>query len=199
VLRLTGNSAPRAIALLAAVMALSGACQWQADSAPKDADPKKGSSAAEGQEKDAEAKPAEPAVEVATAPANGWGEDIAWRSLDDGMATAKQTDRPMMLIVWTSWCPKCRALKQKFAENGEVQELSKQFVMVNVDQDELPEVSKHGPDGDYIPRLMFFDADGEIDDAVLNTKRRRARYFYSPVDDVAAKMREALERHAARS
>ena len=148
-----------------------------------------------------EAASVDPQVElrVANAPANGWGEGIAWRSFEEGQAEAKALGRPMMLVVWTSWCPNCRALKKPFSKNDEIRELSHQFVMVNVDQDELPMVSRIGPDGDYIPRVIFLDAEGEVDTAVLNSKRRRSLYFYSPVDDVPAKMREALERHPTSS
>lgn len=148
---------------------------------------------------DAAPTPAESPARTASAPANGWGDEIAWRTLEEGRREAQQLDRPLMLIVWTTWCSKCRALKQSFAANPEIHALSREFVMVNADQDALPEVSEHAPDGDYIPRLIFFGADGRVDEGVVNDARQSSIYFYSPVDDVAAKMRLALERHAQRS
>gem|GEM_PF-1668392 len=133
---------------------------------------------------------------VASAPANGWGEHIAWRSLEEGRREAAESNMPLMLVVWTPWCSKCRALKKHFSTNTDVQSLSEQFVMVNVDQDAVPQAETFAPDGTYIPRIVFFDNSGEVDPALRNGARQRFRYFYSPDDDIAAKMRQALKRHS---
>jgi protein-disulfide reductase (glutathione) len=134
----------------------------------------------------------------ATIPAAGWNDDIAWRGLDEGLREAKQSDMPLMLVVHTDWCANCQKLKPTFG-NNKLAQLSEQFVMVHVDQDTQPEVTLYGPDGQYIPRVLFLDPDGNIDPQLQNPNRDRYHYFYTPQDDLVASMREALDRHDNKS
>jgi protein-disulfide reductase (glutathione) len=136
---------------------------------------------------------------TATVPADGWNDAIAWRGLDEGLREAKQSGMPLMLVVHTDWCGNCQKLKPSFARERLAQ-LSEQFVMVHVDQDAQPEVTLYSPDGQYIPRVLFLDPDGNIDSQLQNPNRRdRFRYFYTPQDDLVASMREALDRHGNKS
>ena len=135
----------------------------------------------------------------AQAPSNGFGDaDIAWHELEHGFAEAARLHMPIMLVVHTSWCSRCKALKSKFSDR-DVEHLAAGFVMINVDQDTEPTVEAHGPDGNYIPRILFFDSSGKIDESLVNESRDRTRYFYMPNDDLAATMRKALDRHGKQS
>jgi protein-disulfide reductase (glutathione) len=135
----------------------------------------------------------------ATVPAAGWNDTIAWRGLDEGLREAKQSGMPLMLVVHTDWCGNCQNLKPTFGGN-KLAQLSEQFVMVHVDQDAQPEVTLYSPDGQYIPRVLFLDPDGNVDPQLQNPNRRdRFRYFYTPQDDLVASMRAALERHGNKS
>jgi protein-disulfide reductase (glutathione) len=141
-------------------------------------------------------KSADPVPQVATAPANGFGDDIAWRGFDEGLAEAAKLARPMMLVVHASWCGQCKALKPKFSD-PEIEQLSQQFVMVNVDQDQAPRALEFAPDGTYVPRVLFIDPQtGKADTTLVNEDRARTIYYYSPVDDLAGAMKKALDRHA---
>lgn len=140
------------------------------------------------------AAPAGPA-RTATAPANGFGDGIAWRGLEEGFREAASLGRPIMLVVHASWCSQCKALRPAFSDPALV-DLSDRFVMINVDQDLEPASQQYGPDGRYVPRVLFFDAAGELDRELLNASRRRYKYYYSPHDDLVGAMRQALERHA---
>jgi protein-disulfide reductase (glutathione) len=132
---------------------------------------------------------------TATAPANGFGDAIAWRSLDDGLAEAASDHRPLMLVVHASWCPKCKDLKPAFSER-ELVELSDRFVMVNVDQDLVPKSLEFAPDGSYVPRVLFVDPDsGRTDEELRNDRRTRTVYYYAPSDDLVGTMKKALSRH----
>jgi len=98
-----------------------------------------------------------------------------------------------MLVVFTEWCPHCTNYSKLFHE-PEVVEKSRQFVMVRVDKDKEPEISRqHAPDGEYIPRTYFLSPDGVLDPA-LDAKRDKYRYFYNESDptEVLAGMDAAL-------
>jgi len=149
-----------------------------------------------------QASPREPSgpKRKATVPAEGWNDDIAWRGFEEGLSEAKQDQRPVMLVVHTAWCPKCRALKQVFNEDDQVERLSEQFVMVHVDQDQTPAATLYAPDGQYIPRVLFLDPNGKLDPELSNRGRpQRFRYFYTPQEDLVSTMREALDRHGNQS
>lgn len=135
----------------------------------------------------------------ATIPAAGWNDQIAWRGLDEGLREAKLANMPVMLVVHTEWCGNCQKLKSTFKDT-QLASLSEQFVMVHVDQDAQPEATLYGPDGQYIPRVMFLDPNGNIDQQLQNPNRPdRFRYFYTPQEDLVATMREALDRHGNKS
>jgi protein-disulfide reductase (glutathione) len=140
--------------------------------------------------------PAAPALDPnGTGEPNGFGTAIEWRKFDVAMKEAKASDKPIMMVVHTSWCGNCKALKPSF-KRPEVADMAKNFVMVNVDQDRVPAAQAHAPDGDYIPRVLFFSPDGELDVGMKNTANPRFKYFYTPRDDMTGPMKEALERNA---
>ena len=136
-------------------------------------------------------------TQQSTAPAasHGFNDDIRWLSLRDGLEQAATTGNPLMLVVHTSWCGRCKELKPVF-HGAAVTELSQRFVMVNVDQDVVPESTAYGPDGTYVPRVMFLDpATGQVDESLKNPTRPRYHYYYQPGDDLEGMMRKALDRH----
>ena len=119
-----------------------------------------------------------PGTRTATAPDHGYGDKIAWRGLEEGFKEAAALGRPMMLVVHAGWCPRCKELKQRFFDPTVV-ETSDQLIMVNLDQDATPEALRHGPDGQYIPRILFFDAQGRLDPDLSNPGRSKFKYFYT--------------------
>ncbi len=132
---------------------------------------------------------------TATAPANGFGDGIAWQPLEAGLAAAKDSGDPMLLVVHASWCPKCKDLKAAFTDE-ELVALSDRFVMVNVDQDAVPRAAEFGPDGNYVPRVIVVDpASGRPDTSLVNERRNRTIYYYSPADDLVGTMKKALTRY----
>lgn len=143
----------------------------------------------------ADAAPKDAAPRVATAPSHGFNDEIAWRSLEEGLAESKADGRPLMLVVHASWCGRCKELKPAF-QQGRLAQLSDQFVMVNADQDLTPAVQGYAPDGTYIPRVLFFDpATGNPDPSLNNPNRSRYHYYYGPQDDLPGMMEKALARH----
>ncbi len=143
------------------------------------------------------ASPRAATVRKATAPAHGFNDDIAWRGLDEGLREASELQRPLMLLVHTSWCGRCRELKVAFADE-ELEKASAQFVMVNVDQDEVPRSLQFAPDGAYVPRVLIVDPKtGQVDPDLRNDRRSQTVYYYTPHDDLVGTMKKALSRYGS--
>ena len=61
---------------------------------------------------------------------NGFGNAVAWRKYDVAMEEAKASGKPLMMVVHTSWCGRCKALKPSFSRK-EVAELNKERQATN--------------------------------------------------------------------
>ena len=120
-----------------------------------------------------------------SARAHDWNERaIGWEGLDDALATAKKTRKPVCLIVYTEWCPHC-ANYSKLFQDPKVVETAKRFVMVRLDQDKDKEqAAKYAPDGGYIPRTMFLGSDGTIL-ADVHAPNPQYKYFFDEKDPAA--------------
>lgn len=133
---------------------------------------------------------------AARAATEDWNDaNIQWLSFDDGLAAAKKEKRPICLIIYTTWCPHCANYSKVFSD-PEVVKKSKSFVMVRIDKDKNPELSKkYSPDGEYIPRTLFLSPKGDLD-ASLTETRPQYKYFYSEHDpaSILAGMDRALKK-----
>ena len=141
------------------------------------------------------------ALSHATAHAGGdWNDKaVGWQAYDAGLARAKQDRKPVMLIIYTEWCPHCTNYSKLFHDQAVIDK-TRQFVMIRVDKDKQPEISKkNAPDGEYIPRTYFLSSDGVLDPS-LAAARDKYRYFYNESDpnDVLAAMDSALAKLAAK-
>jgi len=127
-------------------------------------------------------------VSAATDYARGWGKRIEWHSLLEGQRLAKEQNKPAMIVIHKDWCPACKALKPRFAKSRDIEQLSHNFVMINVENDEEPKTD-YKPDGGYIPRILFTDPKGQLIKEVFNKKREEMRYFYGDEDSIIDAMR----------
>lgn len=84
---------------------------------------------------------------------NGYGDQYEWHdNLSEGLAAAKSSGKPALVIIHQSWCPRCQELKPVFAGSQDIQALSSQFVFINCEDDAEPEDADYAPDGSYYQR-----------------------------------------------
>eukprot|EP00729_Bicosta_minor_P004460 gene4460-21695_t len=128
---------------------------------------------------------------------HGWHKDVDWKTLEDGKAEAAASGKPLMIIIHKSWCGACKALKPKFGESSEIAELAKNFVMVNTEDDEEPSGTEFSPDGGYIPRILFLNSAGDVQNDVYNKQGSdQYKYYYSDSGAVLKGMQDAAEHFA---
>jgi len=107
--------------------------------------------------------------------------EVKWRTYDDGLAEAKKTKKPIVLIFYTEWCPHC-ANYSKLFHDPKVVAKTKEFVMIRLDADKNKDLGKtYSLDGGYIPRTFFLTSAGTIDPD-LHAPRDQYKYFYDEKD-----------------
>jgi thiol-disulfide isomerase/thioredoxin len=116
------------------------------------------------------------AADTAVAGGDWNDQEIKWRTYDDGLAEAKKSKKPVMLIFFTEWCPHCKNYSGVF-HDPKVVAKSKDFVMIRLDADKNKELSeKYAVDGSYIPRTYFLASNGTLSD--IHAPREQFKYFY---------------------
>ena len=111
------------------------------------------------------------------APPIGFDGPVAWQTWEAGMAAAQAANRPVMLMVYADWCPKCRALKPGFKDT-ELVELSKKLVMIKQDSEEKPAwLNTYAEFGSYVPRVLFLNPDGSVRRELTGPNGRYPHFF----------------------
>ncbi|KJH43043.1 hypothetical protein DICVIV_10950 [Dictyocaulus viviparus] len=126
---------------------------------------------------------------------NGFRNEIDWIDWNVAIGVAKDLHKPIFLLIHKTWCGACRGLKKEFSASPkmpELFELSKKFVMVNVEDDDEPEDEKYAPDGGYIPRILFLDTSGEPLQTNNEARYKNNKYFYPLIPQVIDAMERAL-------
>ena len=137
-------------------------------------------------------EPAAPPAPVAAGPDTWGGSAIAWREPDAAFAAAKRENKPIMLVLFTTWCPHCKRFGALLSD-ARIAAASKSFVMVHVNSDDNQALAqKYAPDGMYIPRTLFLDPDGALVSTIRANTNGRFQYFYEEGD--VAPLLAAMER-----
>jgi len=142
------------------------------------------------------------AAREARAAAIDWNDaGIHWRSYESGSVEARRQGKPLVLIFYADWCPRCREYGELFRD-PRVVERAHSFVMIRVDSDRFEGLSKrHGPDGTYVPRTFFAPTDAKPDLSIQGGSGDY-RFYLNPQDPegLLARMEETLTRNqSARS
>lgn len=102
---------------------------------------------------------------------------IDWQPYEAGLGRARAQNKPVCLVLYTSWCPHCRNYSRVF-DDPQVVERARSFVMVRANADEEPALAgKFVPDGGYVPRTFFLAPDGTLDPEI-HAPRPKFLYFY---------------------
>ena len=128
------------------------------------------------------------------APAIAWHGDIAWVPFDQALARAKAENKAICVVVYANWCPKCRSLAPRFAEQP-ITGASGDVIMVLQNSDERPEWLKQrfGDLGNYVPRVFFLKPDGTVNTGI-NSGNAKFPYFYRASE--AAQLADSIKRAA---
>ncbi|XP_032665776.1 thioredoxin domain-containing protein 12-like [Odontomachus brunneus] len=122
-----------------------------------------------------------------------------WRNLQEGFDEAKIVRKPIFLLIYKTGCPTCDKLKPKFTKSIRLHDLSQYFVMVKAKKGEMSPIyeARFQPDGNYVPRILFFTPDGEFMEDIYNRHLQadnKCKYFYSNATQIIDSMILALER-----
>jgi glutaredoxin len=124
---------------------------------------------------------------------------VEWRGYEAGLAEAKESGKPVCLILYTDWCPHCAKFSALFHDKAVVEE-AKKFVTIRLNKEEHPAISaKYAPDGEYIPRTFFLSPAGDLDPDI-HEQREKYLYFYSTAAPAGLLrgMTEALKKHGSK-
>jgi thiol-disulfide isomerase/thioredoxin len=128
------------------------------------------------------------------AAASDWNPSaVNWRPTEAGLAEARESGKPVMMVIHAEWCGPCHDYARVF-HDAEVAALSRHFVMILVDSDQERAVNqRYATDGTYLPRTYFLDAAGQHQTANVSN-HPRFRYFFPQRDPraIAGAMRLAL-------
>lgn len=101
--------------------------------------------------------------------------EIDWQLFDAGRKIAQRDKKPMFVLAHTTWCPHCVAYRKIFFDAKIVAKMQA-FVPVIIDRDIQSKLSaQFAPDGDYIPRTMFFDSKARL---ITKLRFRNAEFNY---------------------
>lgn len=123
-----------------------------------------------------------------------FGKNLNWeKNLVLGLEKVKEKQKPGMIVCHKSWCGACRALKPKFESSKDIEALSASFILISLEDDDLPKDKKYMPDGDYVPRVLFLNSQGVLMTDVVNDRgSQEYKYFYSEPEQIVRSMKKVL-------
>ncbi|KAK0168258.1 hypothetical protein PV327_002082 [Microctonus hyperodae] len=128
----------------------------------------------------------------------GFGKAYKWRGLNGGFEEAKQTGKPVFLLIHKTTCPACHNLKEKFSLSIKLIDLSNHFVMINMENssEAITKNGRYTPDGTYVPRILFFNSNGEFIPDAYNRHPDADpdhKYFYSSPMQIIDVMQQVID------
>lgn len=117
--------------------------------------------------------------------------EIAWRDVGPGIREATRTGKPLVMVFHAEWCSACRRYREVWKDPGVVAG-SRDFVMVLVDVDQRPQDNgAFSPDGTYVPRTIFYSAEGEV---MKHVRGKDPQYPHTIDIDDPTELRSLMEK-----
>ena len=63
---------------------------------------------------------------------------VQWKDYEEGLKEMKSSSKPGLVLIYRPTCPACKRLQMFINNSGEIEELSKQFVMIKCDEGHAP-------------------------------------------------------------
>ncbi|XP_055885939.1 thioredoxin domain-containing protein 12-like isoform X2 [Biomphalaria glabrata] len=126
------------------------------------------------------------------AAAESWGKNIKWVTMKEAQKLAKEQNKPTMILVTKTWCRACKALRPKFASHPEIEKMSSEFIMVNMEDEDEVKNPDLQPDGTYFPRILFLDQHGHLMKNIMYKKSGAYKYYYPDPKSIVDSMNEVL-------
>lgn len=143
-----------------------------------------------------------PAAPPADAPsASEWNyPGVKWTSAEAGLAAMRAHNRPGIVVVMATWCPRCKDYKSLFYD-PQIVALSKHFEMILIDGETSPErAEKWNTDGSYFPRTFFATPNGSVDATFVTSIAQYPHFFNAQQPrELLQAMRSALAKYPSAS
>jgi len=105
-------------------------------------------------------------------------QEIEWhRNLDQGIAAAKESGRPMLIDFWASWCVPCAVMEKELWSSAEGKKLASKFVCVRLDFDKATSAIRKFH-VNSVPSVVFTDSWGNFLTKLIGFEGPQ-RYLYA--------------------
>jgi len=121
------------------------------------------------------------------------GDQITWHDYASGLAKAKDTGKPAIVVIHTTWCPYC-AKYQPIFHDPKIVTAAQNYIMILIDRDREKELNKRlGPNGQTgIPRTIFLKSDGTVRPEIAGANKEFPNLIdYSSPDELLRLMTSA--------
>ncbi|XP_031826525.1 thioredoxin domain-containing protein 12 [Nomia melanderi] len=123
-----------------------------------------------------------------------------WKSFDNGFSEAKLIKKPIFFLIYKLGCPACDQLKEKFSKSVRLMDLTDRFVMIKLEaqNNKILNKEKFQPDGKYVPRILFFNSDGNLIVEAYNRHQnadQSNKYFYKNPSEIVETMLFVLKEY----
>jgi hypothetical protein len=123
---------------------------------------------------------------------------VGWQAYDAGLARAKQDKKPVMLVVFTEWCPHCTNYSKLFHDPQVVEKVARVSSCPPSTRTSKPEISKQPqrPTASTSPRTYFLSSGGVLGSVArgqprpvpLLLQRERPKDVLAAMDSALAKL-----------
>eukprot|EP01120_Amphizonella_sp_Union-15-10_P008884 TRINITY_DN3285_c0_g2_i1.p1 TRINITY_DN3285_c0_g2~~TRINITY_DN3285_c0_g2_i1.p1 ORF type:complete len:179 (-),score=20.92 TRINITY_DN3285_c0_g2_i1:53-589(-) len=124
----------------------------------------------------------------------GLNTNVEWLTYTEAITKQKEMrfPKPICVLFTGPRDQTSTELKRQLRESEDFVEISKEFLMVNIENEAEEPKRNFMPDGSYVPRMLFLDKEAKLVlDQVNKNEKEWHKYFYRTVSDVITSMKWA--------